>query len=56
MLEEYGDMVYRIALSHTLDRQYSEDVFQKVILKLFKNQYKIKDTQHLKHWLIRTTV
>ncbi|MBP1546207.1 MAG: RNA polymerase sigma factor [Oscillospiraceae bacterium] len=49
-------MVYRIALSHTLDRQYSEDIFQEVFLKLFKNQHKIKDTQHLKHWLIRTTI
>ena len=56
IIEEYGDMVYRIALSHTLDRQYSEDVFQEVFLKLFKNQHKIKDEQHLKHWLIRTTI
>lgn len=56
IIEKYGDMVYRIALSHTLDRQYSEDVFQEVFLKLYKNQYKIKDTQHLNHWLIRTTI
>lgn len=56
IIEEYGDMVYRIALSHTLDRQYSEDVFQEVFLKLFKNQHKIKDEQHLKHWLIRTAI
>ena len=49
-------MVYRIALSHTLDRQYAEDIFQEVFLKLFKNQYKIKGTQHLKYWLIRTTI
>ncbi len=47
-------MVYRIALSHTLDRHFAEDIFQKVFLNIFKNQHKIKDEQHLKHWLIRT--
>ena len=56
IIEEYGDMVYRTALSHTLDRHYAEDIFQEVFLKLHRYQQKIKDTQHLKYWLIRTSI
>lgn len=52
----HGDMVYRIALTHTLDRFSAEDVFQEVFLELFKNYPKIKSGEHLKYWLIRTTV
>lgn len=49
-------MVYRIALSHTLDRHYAEDIFQEVFLKLVRHQHRIEDTEHLKYWLIRTSI
>ena len=56
IMERHGDMVYRIALTHTLDRFLSEDIFQEVFLELVKNYPKIKSEEHLKHWLIRTAV
>lgn len=49
-------MVYRIALSHTLDKSSAEDIFQDVFLLLAKNFKKLENGDHLKHWLIRTTI
>lgn len=49
-------MVYRIALSHTLDKNSAEDIFQDVFLSLAQNYKKIKSDSHLKHWLIRTSI
>lgn len=49
-------MVYRIALSHTLDKNSAEDIFQDVFLLLAKNCKKLENSEHLKYWLIRTTI
>lgn len=49
-------MVYRIALSHSLDKTAAEDIFQEVFLKLVTDCDKLKNEEHLKYRLIRTTV
>lgn len=49
-------MVYRIALSHTLDKSSAEDIFQEVFLSLAENFTKLENGDHLKHWLIRTAI
>lgn len=56
LVNKYGDMVYRIALSHTCNKTESEDIFQEVFLKLVKNYNKLTDDKHVKYWLIRVTV
>ena len=55
-LEEYGDMVYRIALLHMKNKSDAEDVFQEVFLRLVRHRDKIESEEHLKRWLIRVTV
>ncbi len=55
-MEKYGDMVYRIAISHSKHREDAEDIFQEVFISLIKNLDKIDSEKHLKHWLIRTTI
>lgn len=56
IVETYGDMVYRIALTHILNKSSAEDIFQEAFLRLAKNIGRIKDEEHLKFWLIRTTI
>lgn len=56
IIEQYADLVYRIAVSQTGNLHDAEDIFQDVFIQLMKNQNKIKNEEHLKHWLIRTTV
>lgn len=55
-MEEYGDMVYRIALSRCLDKNNAEDIFQEVFLELVSSCKKLKNEEHMKYWLIRTTI
>ncbi len=56
IVEKYGDMVYRIAISHVKHREDAEDIFQEVFISLIKNLGSIENERHLKHWLIRTTI
>ena len=55
-VDEYSDMVYRIAFNITKSTQDAYDVAQEVFLRLIKNREKIKNNDHLKPWLIRTAV
>lgn len=56
VLEEYSDMVYRIAYTQMKQRADVDDVYQEVFLRLIKNYQKIKSKEHLKYWLIRVTM
>ena len=54
--ETYRDMVYRIALNQTENRQKAEDIQQQVFLALVGHSDQIQNEVHLKRWLIRVTV
>lgn len=56
IIEQYSDLVYRIAISQVKNKQDAEDIFQDVFVSLIKNIHKIENQTHLKHWLIRTTI
>ncbi|WP_324824347.1 RNA polymerase sigma factor [Sinanaerobacter sp. ZZT-01] len=56
VIEQYADLVYRIAISHVTNKQDAEDIFQDVFVSLIKNISRIEDEMHLKHWLIRATI
>ena len=56
VLEEYADMVYRLAIIHMKNKTDAEDVFQEVFLRFVKNSDKISTEEHLKAWLIKVTV
>jgi RNA polymerase sigma-70 factor (ECF subfamily) len=55
-VEKYSDMLYRIALNITGNRDDAFDVCQETFIKLIKNYEKIADSNHLKLWLIRVAV
>lgn len=56
LVEKYADMVYRLAVSRTRDRDSSEDVFQEVFLRLSKNIPDFQSEEHEKAWIIRVTI
>ena len=53
--QEYGDMVYRIALVQTKQQALAEDIQQEVFLALVRHSDRIRSEEHLKAWLIRVT-
>ncbi|MDR0220453.1 MAG: sigma-70 family RNA polymerase sigma factor [Lachnospiraceae bacterium] len=55
-LRDYADMVYKIALSQTKNKDDAEDIFQNVFLSLVRNKKEIATDEHMKAWLIRVTV
>lgn len=57
LVENYGDMVYRLAYAKTENRHDAEDVTQEVFLRLLrKGPEKFDSDDHAKHWLLRVTV
>lgn len=56
LIDEYSNMVYRLALSRTKNKETSEDVYQEVFLRLSKKLPDFQSTEHEKAWLIRVTI
>ncbi|MCL2630866.1 MAG: sigma-70 family RNA polymerase sigma factor [Firmicutes bacterium] len=54
-VEEYADMILRIAFQYTQNRQDAEDIMQEVFLSLMKHG-DFNSQEHQKAWLIRVTV
>lgn len=52
----YSDMVFRLAFLRTKNKADAEDILSDVFLRLVKNSHKIMGEEHLKAWLIRTTL
>lgn len=57
LVEDYSDMVMRIAYQHCFNKSDSEDITQEVFLKLMDNVQRIPEGDGaLKAWLIRVTI
>lgn len=56
ILAEYGDMVYRMAIIQVKKREVAEDIYQTVWLKLLQQKNTIEPKEHLRAWLLKTTV
>ena len=56
IVQKYSDMVYRLAVSRTRNKEDAEDVFQEVFLKLSKSKPNFESEEHIKFWLIRVTI
>lgn len=52
----HGDTVYRLALCRMQNTADAEDVYQDVFLSLFRQPEREWEAEHLKAWLIRTTL
>lgn len=55
-MDEHGDMVLRLALSQMRNTADAEDAFQDVFVRLMNARMGFTSSEHLKAWLIRTTV
>ena len=56
MAEAHKDMVYRLAFSYTKNPAYAEDITQNVLLALFTTSKEFDSDEHIKNWLVRTTI
>lgn len=56
MVEQYRKMVYGIALTHTGNKADADDVFQETFLTCYQKFDTLRDEEHCKAWLIRTTM
>ena len=55
-IEEYADMVYKIALTRCGTIENAEDIFQEVFLKFSEKMPKFENKEHEKAWFIRVTI
>ena len=56
VIDQYSDMVYRIALTRTGTRENAEDIYQEVFLKYNQKSPSFESDSHEKAWLIRVTI
>lgn len=56
LIEKYGDMVLRIAVTYLKNKADAEDTVQDMFLKIIDKKPEFKDKQHEKLWIVRTTV
>jgi len=56
LVDEYGDMIYRIVLSVLENVDDAEDIVQDVFMKYLDKKMKFDNKDHEKYWLIRVTL
>lgn len=58
-VEQYADMIFRLAFSYTGNRADAEDVMQETLLKLYTTQKTGQKTfaspEHERYWIVRVT-
>lgn len=54
-MADWGDAVFRLALSLTRSRADAEDIYQDVFLRLYNDTTSFTSNDHLKAWLLRVT-
>ena len=55
-VQQYQNMVFRIALQYFADPDDADDAVQEVFLRLFQRKTGFDSEEHMKHWLMRVTV
>lgn len=55
-VEKFFDMIYKLALSQTKNRENADDVVQEVFLRYLKYGKEFESEEHIKAWLIRVTI
>lgn len=56
VVARYTQTVYGVALTHTACQSDADDVFQEVFSAYWRSKPQVHDEEHLKAWLIRTTL
>lgn len=55
-VQQYQNMVFRIALHYFGDPDDADDTVQEVYLRLFQRETGFDSEEHMKHWLTRVTI
>lgn len=55
-INEYSDMLYKLALLQLRNRQDAEDVVQETFYQLIRTKKEFESPEHEKAWLIRVTM
>lgn len=55
-IEEYADLVYRIALTRCKSIETAEDIFQEVFMRFSEKNPRFENKEHEKAWFIRVTI
>ena len=55
-MADWGDAVYRLALSQTRSKADAEDVYQDVFMRLYGDATEFNSSEHLKACLLRVTI
>ncbi|MED9970448.1 MAG: sigma-70 family RNA polymerase sigma factor [Ruminococcus sp.] len=53
---KYIDVVYRTTLSYCKNKNDAEDAVQNTFLKLLKNDSQFENDEHIRKWLIRSSI
>jgi RNA polymerase sigma factor (sigma-70 family) len=56
LMEEYGDLVVRLAFTYVKQKQLAEDISQEVFISCYKNLETFQNKASYKTWLYRITV
>ena len=56
ILKKYGDTIYRMAVIQVKNQDAADDIYQNVCMKLLKQNVFIEPEEHLKAWLLCTTI
>lgn len=56
LLEDYGDMIMRIAYTYMKNQADAEDVVQDVFMQVIDKRPQFNDATHRRAWLIRATI
>lgn len=56
IIKQFSDTIYRTALIQMKSRDHADDIYQEVCMKLLSLKEKLQSEEHLKAWLIRTTI
>jgi RNA polymerase sigma factor (sigma-70 family) len=56
LMEEYGDMVIRLAFTYVKQKQLAEDISQEVFISCYKNLTTFQNKSSYKTWIYRITV
>ena len=50
LIVEYGDMVYRLAISQVKNKEEAEDIFQEVFMKIYEKMPEFVSKENEKYW------
>lgn len=55
-MNQYGDMILRLAFTYMKNQQDAEDILQDVLIKYIEHKKEFQNSEHEKAWFLRVTI